>query len=325
MNISRTSAASYFCFGDGAAGTGGSPPASTPAAGASTPSAPEPGSALPLSTTTPGGGTAPGTDPEPDPFSGLGGDFDSDLDQVILPDAPATVAGAPASPAAPAAPAQVPAAQTAPAAVLPSPDPGAAPPQAPVVTSSASPREQLDVAVDGFKTNSAALADWAGKELFKLSDEDATALATNAEEVIPRLMGRVYTQCLAAAGNLIRNFTPNMIDHAIEQKHTSRTKSEEAVSEFYKTNSDLNEKDHGAWVSQWAKAFRSANPKATRAEAIDYVARAVRIQAGLPMQGAAAPAAARAAPFSPARPGGRQLAPPSEHDPYAGLGMDHEQ
>jgi hypothetical protein len=186
----------------------------------------------------------------------------------------------------------------------------------------------LDSTIEGFKANEADLANWAGQNLFKLSEEDVAGLTTNAEEVIPRLLGKVYTQALAAAGNLIRNFVPPLIADSIESTHSARTRSQEAIGEFYQTNPDLNEKDHGALVGQWAKAYRAANPKASRKDAIAYVATAVRIQAGLaqPAPGAA-PAGAPPRPqaFSPARPGGRQPAPTGEKDPFAGLGMDFDE
>lgn len=341
MNLLRTNFASFFLFDESASGTGGasSPPGGTaspaPAAAPSSPAAPpspSPGSGSPdgsAAQPSPSGGAAAAPS-EHDPFAGLNMDF-GDLDEVILPgQPPVTVTGSgqpgaqpapqPAQPPAPGAPAP------APAPAVPPAQPVAAPAAA---TAPLSPRDQLRQTVDGFRTNAGDLAKWAGAELFKLSDEEVTALTTDAPTAIPAIAGRVYAQSLHAAANLIQNLVPSLVESMIEQQHGTRTRATEAMNQFWAENKDLNAKDHGELVTSWAKQFRAANPKASRAEAIAFVARAVRVQAGLPIPqpgGGPAPAPAPAAPqaFAPARPGGRQPVPPAEHDPYAGLGMDFD-
>lgn len=324
MNLFRTTPQSFFCFDEPAAGTGGAAappaPAAVPPAAAPAPT-PAP-AATPATEATPLA-SVPAADPS-DPFSGIGQDFDDDLDFVDLGATPPTDGGVapvaaapavdPAKPAAPGATAPVPPVPPDPAQVVATPTP-----------TDASPRVVLDQTVDGFKANQAELGKWAAENLFKLSKEDAEALTMNAEEALPQLAGKVYAQILVATGNLIKNLVPGLIDHTIETSGAAKAKSQEAIGEFYKTNSDLNEKDHGDLVKSWARQFRQANPKATRAEAIEFVGRVVRAQVGLPVLGAAAPAAVpRATPFAPARPGGRQAPPAAEHDPYAGLGQDFE-
>lgn len=322
MNLFRTTPQSFFCFDEPAAGTGGAapPPAPTAAPPAAAPASPPTPAATPAAEATPPA-SAPAADPS-DPFSGLGNDYD-DLDFVDLGATPPTDGGTapvvvapvvdPAAPAAPGATAPVPQATPDPTPVPATPTP-----------TDASPRVVLDQTVDGFKANQAELGKWAAENLFKLSKEDAEALTMNAEEALPQLAGKVYAQILVATGNLIKNLVPGLIDHTIETSGAAKAKSQEAIGEFYKTNSDLNEKDHGDLVKSWARQFRQANPKATRAEAIEFVGRVVRAQVGLPVPGATAPAAPRATPFAPARPGGRQAPPAAEHDPYAGLGQDFE-
>lgn len=319
----------FFHFDE--AGTGGATPApvgGTPAATTAPSSTPAP-SAAP---SPPAGGGSPSSPPEPgsasgsDPFGGLDTDFDGD-DVIVLEAAPPTDGGA-APPAGtdPAAPA----ATAAPVATAPVPPVVAPAAVAPVAaadgTSPASTGDPLNDAIDGFIKHGKELATHAGQTIFKLSDEDAAALATNAEEVIPRLMGQVYTQSIAAAGNLMRNFIPQMIEQAVGQINSRTEKSREAIDEFYTANPDLNVKDHSETVKAWAKQFRQANPKATRADAIAFVARAVRLQHGLPVPGTAQPqVAVRPQPFAPARPGGRAPTAPAAHDPFAGLDQDFDE
>lgn len=290
-------------------------PAAPATAPAGTPGAPDGGS-VPSSSSPAGATPSP---QEHDPFAGLDGDFGDDV--IEIPAAPPTDGGAQVGAQA-APPAQVPPAAQPPNGAAPQEPSVAASSPPPAATPSATPVDQLSATIEGFKANAAALSAHAAQTLFKLSEEDATALATNAEEVIPRLMGQVYTQSIAAAGNLMRNFLPQMIEEAMSQNVVRSERSKEALNEFYSSNSDLNEKDHGQLVAKWAKTFRTANPSAPRKDAIAFVGRAIRAELGLPPLGA--PPAARQAAFAPARPGGRTPPPPQENDPYAGLGLDFE-
>lgn len=301
-------------FDENAAGTGGAPPA--PDSGSS------PSSSAPADgpTSAPGGSdnSPPAGFAVDDPFAGMDDDFDSiDLGAATepLPDplgtpppaaAPIPVPGTPPAPAVEAVP---------PAAVVP-----------PVGNEPGPSRSPLDETIDGFKANKEALVPWAAKNLFKLSDKDTEALEANAAEFIPQLMGRLYVDTLAAAGNLIRNFVPQMVAQHVEQSSGAKARAAEAANEFYTSNPHLNPKDHDEVVNKWAKAFRAVNPKASRKEAIAYVGRAVSFELGV---NPGAPPAARtppASPFAPARPGGR---PPTTtqviDDPYAGLDQDFDQ
>ncbi len=114
-----------------------------------------------------------------------------------------------------------------------------------------------------------------------------------------------------------------MMAQEVERISGTRAKAEEALGEFYSANPHLNAKDHGATVDRWAKAFRAANPKASRQEAIAYVGRAVSFEHNLVPGAPAAPKAA--APFAPARPGGRQPTQIAEVDPFAGLDQDFDE
>ena len=249
--------------------------------------------------------SAPSTGQE---FEGMEDDFDS-IDLGLPPtddgsggrQAPqAPTAQQPATPAAQAAP-QV-----------------AAPQGQQAGNVSSAQRSQLDTALEGFKSNYADLATWASQNLFALSKEDAEGLETNPVEMIPKLMGRIYVSSLQAATNLIKNFVPEMVQSGVGTQQQRAAKAADALNEFYASNPHLNAQTHGAAVDKWARAFRAANPQASRSEAIAFVGRAVSAEfgsAGMPAQ--------RAAPFAPARPGATApRVPQGAHDPYAGMEDD---
>lgn len=286
----------------GSASASGSPPASTSGDGSAGGEA---------------GGAPDGFSDGNDPFEGL------DLDSVEIPEdvtgtdpgAPPPevkepVAAAPVKPAVPEAKPPVP-------PVTPEPVVG----DSSASSAPRSAREELDAAFTGFKDNQEALTDWASKELFTLTPAEIEALDTNASEAIPRLMARSYTQAMMAATNMIRNFVPQMISQGVVQQQAASSKASEALTEFYAANKHLNAKDHGDAVVRWAKMFRAANPKASRADAIKFVGTAVSTELGI-APGAAPPA--KASPFAPARPGGRPSTTPASdgNDPYAGLDQD---
>lgn len=327
MNWNRKNPQDFFCYDSTSSGaTGGAPSPSGSGGGGSAPAPGSPPAASPeggaassgssSGTSDAGGSSTPA--PASDQFAGLDGlddDFDSiDLGDVSTGDGPGAATPDPAAPTAqPVKPA---AEQPAPAAQA---DPAAAPAPAPAKDGTSASQSPLEQALEGFKANNAALSDWAAQNLFALSKEDAEALETDAVAMIPKLMGRLYAQVLPAAANLIRNFVPNMVQEGVQSHTATTTRSQEALNEFYSTNAHLNAKDHGAAVTKWAKAFRAANPKATRKEAIDYVGRAVSFEFGI-NPGAPKPAAPQS--FAPAHSGARTPAPRSANDPYAGMEDD---
>src|SRR5215469_1134796 len=240
-----------------------------------------------------------------DSFAGMEND---DFDLVELPTEAEAQVGETGVP--PSAEPQ-PAAQPQPATAAPA-APQATPAQqeAPQQNVPQQPRSALEQAIEGFRTNHNELSTWASTNLFALSKEDAELLETDAVKAIPLLMGRVYSQALQATTNLMKNFVPNMISEGVATTNARAAKANEALSEFYQANPHLNPQQHGALVDKWARSFRAANPRASRADAIKFVGNAVSAELGIH----AAPSGAngarqRAAPFAPARPGTRVQQP----------------
>lgn len=330
MNSSFWLRSTKLWFGDGASGSGG----------VTAPSPTSPGGSAPASAPSPGlGAGAPGPTPVPsslpaeglpaegaedgqgsDPFGGM----EDDLDFVDLgdggsptetpsgeqptPQAPPTAKGEP-KPAAAQAPPQ----PAAPPAVAGGAQDGNA---------ASAPRSSLEQAVEGFRAQHSAMSEWASQNLFALSKEEAEALETDAVAQIPKLMGKVYSQTLQAIGSLIQNFVPEMINQGVATQQKASARATEALNEFYTSHPHLNHAAHGAAVDKWARAFRAANPKASRSDAIAFVGRAVSAEVGV---APGSQVAKRPAPFAPARPGGR--APTSqkgENDPYAGMEDEYD-
>jgi hypothetical protein len=181
----------------------------------------------------------------------------------------------------------------------------------------------VDVAIEGFRTNHKELSEWASQNLFALTKEDSEALDTDAVTMIPKLMGRVYTSAIQATANLIKNFVPDMVNSGVTSQQQRAARSAEALSQFYQANPHLNAEQHGAAVDKWARAFRAANPQASRQDAIAFVGRAVSAEHGL-APGTGNGAQRRAAPFTPARPGGRAPQTPQAGDPYAGMEDEYD-
>jgi hypothetical protein len=295
-------------------GTGGAPAAAPPAASGGTGGDSAPQSPIPDSPAEPAEGH--------DAFAGM---EDNDFDLVELPtEEDTSQVGETGEPKPAATP---PAATKQPATEAKTP-PQAAPQkqEAPKQDAPAAPRSALDQAIEGFRTNHKELSTWASTNLFALTKEESDLLETDAVTAIPLLMGKVYSQALQATTNLIKNFVPNMVNEGVQTTNARTAKATEALQQFYAANSHLNPQQHGALVDKWARAFRAANPSASRQEAIKFVGNAVSSELGLPPAAAGANGgrAPRPAPFAPARPGTRVQQPSQPHDPYEGMDMEFD-
>lgn len=261
--------------------------------------------------------------PSHDNFAGM---EDNDYDLVELPATEEVTDGESGAPAPPAEEPKV--AAPPPATTGEKPVPQAAPqqPKAPEQNVPATPRSALEQAIEGFRTNHQELAKWASTELFALSKEESEMLETDAVGAIPLLMGRVYSQALQATTNLIKNFVPEMVNQGVATTNARTAKANEALQEFYSTHTHLNPQQHGALVDKWARAFRAANPAASRSDAIKFVGNAVNAEIGAiaPPQGANGSSRAKPVPFAPARPGTRVQQPSKTHDPYEGMDMEYD-
>lgn len=293
-------------------GSGGSA-APSPAPGAS---APSPSSA---ESSSPAGGTSTESGDAADTFSEFSSDDDFDSVEVPLGSDPTVVPPPVAAPAAvvppkpaatPVAPAEVPPVVAA----------------APASERQAPPASPIEAALSGMSQNRQALADHMAATTFALSPEEIAQFETDAVGMIPKLMAKVHVEATMNTLSLINKMVPGLIDARVDSTSSAKTKATEAKNEFYTTNSDLNEKDHGPLLDKWAKAFRAQNPTASRQEAIKFVGQAIRTELGLPALVAGAKTPARPQAFTPARPGAKPPTHSTDVDTnqYAGLGTDIE-
>lgn len=167
-----------------------------------------------------------------------------------------------------------------------------------------------------------AYAEWETAELgrleqhYQFSPEDAAAMQTEPEVVLPKMAARLFLDVQKAALQSVANLMPQMVG----QINVAQSRDNQAAEAFFSANPDL--KEHGADVMKAAKFFRESNPKATPQEAIQKIGAMVRAAKGLPPLVLQEPAqtgepAATAAP--PATGTRRSVAPPIPPKP-AGAG-----
>lgn len=278
-------------------------------------------------------------------FSGLGQDFDDDLDvEVDLTtesDAGGEKPPADAKPAEAKPPEPAPAAKPEPAKPAEAKPAEAKPPAegqkeqaAPAAASPPSgPRslvEQLgqhrtDILDELAKTRFA----WdAGEQKQFMADLETDAPKALVDWV-PRLMSRMYYESAVMALNHINTFVPQLMHNftTLTEKH------KEAETEFFKQFPGLNKKDHWGDISQFAKVFGQQNPQIAQKDLLALVGAAVMAKHGI-VPGAAphvngggpAPRRPSAPPFVPAQAGGASVKVTTEkEDPYGGLGGHYDE
>ena len=143
---------------------------------------------------------------------------------------------------------------------------------------------------------------------YKLTDEMADQLSTDAGVAIPRLMAKVYVDATTAAvGHLVANF-PQLLESALK----GREKTSEDEQTFYDAWPQLNAAEHGAILNQYGVAYRQLHPQASAEDFIRDVGAQVMVAHKIPVDGGTpvepiAAASPAPAPFTPARsaaPGG---------------------
>lgn len=231
-------------------------------------------------------------------------EVEGDLEILDAPDKPQTEEpdSAPAEKPAPAEPDPLPSstpveAPAAPAAPAPMPTPEAPTPP-PSIPSTA----PFDAAA------------WESEQVSKLetmyavSGDDAEKLQTEPELVLPKMAARMHLDITKSLLTAVQSMIPEILTH----QQSAQAADQEARTEFYSANPDLNDPKYEQAVLQVAKMYRAANPSAPRAEAVKTIGNMARMALGLsqqpidpaPTASAALLQPARPKPFSPARGGG---------------------
>lgn len=210
---------------------------------------------------------------------------------AVTPTPTPTPTAAPVAPVAPApsVPAAVP-------AVVPAPAPVATPTPTPAPTP-APTQEQINEQAAKYRND--AIAAIEKQYADDMSAEDKSALLTDPEKVIPKLMAKAVIDGMQMATALIHQ----SMQHDLPAQIARNDRSQKAEEAFYSANQDLNKEEFKPIVLKVARDVSSMFPNATPEQKAARIAEVARTFIGLPPANAA-PAApvAPAAPTAPARP-----------------------
>ena len=223
---------------------------------------------------------------------------------------------APASTAPVSPPAQLPPSEPAPTPAAPQQPPS---PQAPPVQ----PPPQQPAETPPVQTPEELLANYrSGLETaYAISQDDALALATAPETVLPRLAANVHQRVMHEVAQQLQQMM-TMVPQMLEARVAQQTAETEAKQVFYSAWPGL--AAHHDRVVQNAALVRQANPQATKEQVIEMTGMMTAIALGLdpaaakqggqriaqpaPRQAPAAPMAVP--PHRPAAPGASVSSPP---------------
>lgn len=199
----------------------------------------------------------------------------SDLPEV---EAPAT-SDVPASPPADAAPKADDPAQTPPAAPsepVKEETPAVTPPVEPAAATTPAQPENLQSQFEDWFNRS---ADTLAKEVYKISPDDAEAIAMGdadkVAETLSKLAGRLHMQSMTAAFTQVMNALPQMVPQITEQAQRRQSNEEE----FYTEYPEL--KAHANAVNAIAVPLANASPGLGREELKQRIAAAAAMAVGV--------------------------------------------
>lgn len=247
-------------------------------------------------------------------FSGLGEDVESDLDTIEI--------ATPATPAAPEASAtqapETPQVTEVRAAETQGAPRDVRPPQADAGKSEPPTSMRLQDMLRQLDTERDKLIAGLAAERFALTKEEAEAIGTEPERVIPALMAKTYYSAVTSALMHIRNMVPTLAQEAFMEMMAAK----EAEDAFYKKYPGLDRQKHGADAARIAMAFRRANPKISRDELESMVAAAVAAKYNIDLRSAPR---VESRPFRPASPGNGVRVVREPESPFEGLGRDYDE
>lgn len=135
------------------------------------------------------------------------------------------------------------------------------------------------------------------EQYYALQEDDAVALATEPEKVLPKLAARLHLEVMQNVQQQIASQMPQMV----QTVQASSQREEQAKGEFFTVWPDL--RGHEPQIIQAGMLYRQMNPMASPQQAIDGIGRIVTAALGKqtvsPQPSQAAPAA-RAPAFRPA-------------------------
>ena len=177
--------------------------------------------------------------------------------------------------------------------------------------SEAQPPRPVDV-IEHIKRNREGLIDALATN-YNMTEKDVEEYETDPGKVISRVAARVHLDVMQSMMQTIQEFVPPLVHIATE----ARNRNASYEKKFFDTFPELNIKDHGAAVIQYAKANRAANPGLSAEELINTVGAQLLVALKIPRKGTAP---ANRQGFRPAGSGGTRTSTPAPAaNPWAGM------
>jgi hypothetical protein len=154
---------------------------------------------------------------------------------------------------------------------------------------------------------------------FSVSEEDALALQTEPEKVLPKMAARLYKETVAAVMQQVHLQIPAMLESYTQ----ASTREMQAQQEFFTAWPELRE--HSQQVLQIGMMYRQVNPNASPQEAIQRIGEMAMVALGLkrnpPVE---APPVMKQSGFKPAGTG-RVATPPPEPNKWQMVMADEDE
>ena len=301
---------------------GGGTGSPSPSGGAAPSASSQPSSEAPSSTPSTPSPSPTSTTPAEAPTSAPGGfDFGSIFEDSPSPTGATEIVQPPPQVTPPPTP---PPAPTAPVVA----EPATATPPAPAATQPATATPQTAAPQSGAEfdrydpgllashlaRNEAQALDYVAENVFKLSPQDVEALETNAVNIIPKLLARVFVK---SQQNVLRQLA-DMVPTMIQRQTLAMRKNDEGLDKFYAKWPMIKKAEHNDLVTKYGAVYRQMHPSATLEQMIEDLGPMIMMAGRIPPQ-TPAPATA-GAPVNPAaqRTANGRAPPPSPFVPAGG-------
>lgn len=160
---------------------------------------------------------------------------------------------------------------------------------------------------------------------YALTEDDATAVLSEPEKVLPQFFSKLYVDIYENVLNSLQVALPQMVS----QVQASESVASQNERDFYAAWPKLQE--HTQMVERFGQMYRQMNPQATKEQFINDVGAQAMVALKLPIEGVTQPAAqpesvVRVPPYTPPR-GGPTPAPqgPRPVNPWAQMAEEFEE
>jgi len=169
-----------------------------------------------------------------------------------------------------------------------------------------SPAEPAKIA-EQMAANEDALVTHLAQTMFALSQEELEALETDAPNLLPKMMAKVYTKVTQNFLKQLETSVPAIVKR-VNEVGTRNSANENRFYDAWKDHG-IDKAKHGEIVNKVAQVWRQLNPQGSIEDMVKAIGPIVIQQAGIVKPAPSAPAAPNApgstkiSPFTPAGPG----------------------